>query len=210
MNLRFLVLSFLAVLFFSTTAFAEETTGNEVKHHKVGGYFSVGMENAIYSPSNSDSKPWFSLGGGLTYDYYFNEMIGVGAGFGVLEKGDYMKSSGAKMWQQYVVMEIPVGAMFNFSGFRVGAALAFDFTLAGKTKTDISGIKTSAKVSNWDGFRRWNLSPKVVVGYSIPVGPVGILPSLSWSMDILNVKKSSDDSLRFMNLMFNIGVEYGI
>ncbi|HNW83894.1 MAG TPA: hypothetical protein PKG52_13480 [bacterium] len=143
-------------------------------------------------------------------------MIGVGTGFGILGKGNRFEEGDTKLWNRYIVMEIPVGVMFNFSGFRLGAALAFNFTLSGKITLESGGSKDSEKLSgkDWDDIRRVNIGPKVMIGYSIPVGPIGILPSISWTIDTININKNDetkdDYATRFMNLMFNVGVEYGL
>lgn len=217
MNLRSLVVMVLTVLIFSTTVFAQEK-GKE-KHHMLGGYFSLGMAttiNKVPDEMKDTSKPRFAGGGGLTYDYYLSKMIGIGTGIGFLGKGNRHEEGGDKAWNKYIIMEIPVGVMFNFSGFRLGVAIAFNFTLAGELKVEIDGDKDSHKLSgkDWDDFRRVNIAPKVLLGYSIPVGPVGILPSVAWTMDMINVNKNDetkdDFAFRFMNLMFNVGVEYGL
>lgn len=223
MNLRNLTVLVVTVLIFTATAFAEEKVKEKEKHHMLGGYFSLGMAttiNKVPDGLDDEHKPRFAGGGGLTYDYYFNKVIGIGTGFGILGKGDRFegKDEGVsyEIWEKFTVMEVPVGVMFNFSGFRLGAALAFNFTLAGKIKSEVGGHKDSHKVSgdDWDDFRRFNIGPKVMLGYSIPVGPIGILPSVSWTMDILNTNKNKEtkDDLarRFMNLMFNLGIEFGL
>ena len=213
MNSRTLVVLILMTMVLSFTVSAQEK--GKDKHHMLGGYFSLGMATTIYKlPDGVDNehKPRFAGGGGLTYDYYFNKMIGFSTGIGILGKGERYAEGGDKIWYKFTVMEIPVGLMFNFSGFRLGVALAFNFTIAGKMKYDIDGNEGSIKLSDddWDDIRRVNIAPKVLLGYSIPVGPIGILPSVSWTMDIININKKDDYTVRFLNLMFNLGIEYGL
>ena len=56
--------------------------------------------------------------------------------------------------------------------------------------------------------------PRVTIGYAIPVGPIAIVPSLMWSIELINSAKDdladdADAKIHNMNLMGNVGVEFG-
>lgn len=223
MRLRNLSVLIVTVMIFTVTIFAEEKAGKKEKHNMFGAHASIGMATTVNKfPDiiNEAHKPRITGGFGLTYEHYFNKVFGIGTGVGILGKGDRegrVLGVKYKTWEKFIVMEIPVGFMFNFSGFRLGAALAFNFALDRKIKLDGDVVTVSHDWDNWDNwdkFRRFNIGPKVMIGYSIPIGPIGLLPSVSWTMDILNnfKNKAIDDDYahRFMNLMFNLGIEFGI
>ena len=100
-----------------------------------------------------------------------------------------------------------------------------NFALAGKSKSEgeIEGLDMSAEVKwnddMWDSYRRFNIGPKIVLGYAIPVGPISIVPGISWSLHLLNEYKdlddddfeeNDDDSIRAMNIMFRVGAEFSL
>jgi hypothetical protein len=65
----------------------------------------------------------------------------------------------------------------------------------------------------WDYYRRFNICPRITLGYAIPVGPVAIVPGLTWMIEVINDAKDeaadADVKIHNMNLMFNVGVEFG-
>jgi hypothetical protein len=91
-----------------------------------------------------------------------------------------------------------------------------NFALSGKIKSKIDDHEDTHTVSgdDWDYTHRANIGLRVGLGYAIPVGPIAIVPGLSWSMHLINDIKGrpADDAnckARAMNLMFNVGVEFG-
>ncbi|MGI6394128.1 MAG: hypothetical protein ACOX2F_05290 [bacterium] len=206
-----LILTFL-IFIFTTTVFAQDNT----KHHVFGGYFSLGAATTLNESSFGKiekPKPIFAMGGGGYYDYYFNKFMGLGSGIEFFEKGNYIKSD--KITNKFLSMQFPTNFLLNFWGVRVQAGVSFNYLLTGKVITKIDGKKYTYKLSgsDWSGFRRFNISAKAMVGYCISAGPVGIVPSFTWSMDILNNDVSDSKSFfstRFMNFMFNIGLEFGV
>jgi len=67
---------------------------------------------------------------------------------------------------------------------------------------------------DWDNYRRFNLCPRVTLGYAIPVGPIAIVPGIAWSIEVINSAKGHladdlDGKIHNMNFMFTVGAEFG-
>ncbi len=89
------------------------------------------------------------------------------------------------------------------------------FALAGKSKSESGDTETEHKWDgdDWDNFRRFNMGPRIRVGYAIPVGPIAIVPGIYWSLHVLNENtgdNSDDYAMRAMNIMFLVAVEFGL
>jgi hypothetical protein len=187
----------------------------------VGAFMSMGMALVVGDLKlGYDQKPRFAGGGGAYFDFYVMEMFAVEAGIGFVGKGFRLKESEGgydyKLWERLINMEIPLGVKLNIHGFQASVALALDIAVSGKTKTKIDNNEDTHTWGDddWKQCRRFNLGPRVALGYAIPLGPVALVPGLSWSMDVINWAKneSADDyhiKARGMNLMFNVGAEFG-
>lgn len=196
--------------------------GGEFKPMVVGAYMSMGMALAVGDLNGDlpggdvDQKPRFAGGGGAYFDFYLMPILAVEGGIGFVGKGYRTKEDDVKSWMRFVYMEIPLGVKLNIKGFQAGLAVALNFALSGKSKSDIDGHETTSTWSgdDWDYTRRFNLGPKITLGYAIPIGPVALVPGLSWSMHLLNDVKGdladdADAKGRAMNIMFNVGAEFG-
>jgi hypothetical protein len=186
----------------------------------VGAFMSMGMAMTVGDlKMGYDQKPRFAGGGGAYFDFYLTEMFALEGGVGFIGKGYRLKEEildeEYKAWTRIIEMEIPLGVKLNIKGFQASVAIAIDFALSGKTKakSDNSENTHTWGDDDWDLCRRANLGPRVALGYAIPIGPVALVPGLSWSMDLINQAKGdaadADVKARGMNLMFNVGAEFG-
>jgi hypothetical protein len=195
----------------------------------VGAYMSFGMSHSIIKSDHLDSneimdantgidqkpKPRFAGGGGAYFDFYVLPILAVEGGIGFLGKGFRLKDDDVRYWNRVIYMEIPLGAKLNIKNFQAALAIDLFFALSGKTKakSDNDEASHSWNDDDWDNFKRFNIGPKLTLGYAIPLGPVSLVPGLSWSMDLINNLKGDADADncrdRNWNLMFNVGGEFG-
>lgn len=224
--------AFVLAMVFTTSASAQEVAvttapadGGGYNPFVVGGFMSMGMALAVGDMNGDasgdlDQKPRFAGGGGAYFDFYLMPILALEGGIDFIGKGHRFKVDeggiDATSWYRYVYMEIPLGAKLNIKGFQASLAVVLNFALSGKVKTKTDDNETTDTVSgdDWDYTRRANIGLRVGLGYAIPVGPIAIVPGLSWSMHLLNDIKGepADDGnckARAMNLMFNVGVEFG-
>jgi hypothetical protein len=183
----------------------------------VGGYMAMGMAGCLGDTcSDSDAKMRFAGGGAAYFDFYFSEMLALDVGLGFIGRGARVVDGDVTAKDKILYMEVPVGLKLNFSGFQVGAGVAMFLAMSGKTtwKSDSSSGEEKWESESWDYHSRFNLGAKIFLGYAIPVGPIAIVPGLEWSMDLLNNAKGdakdADMKWRYMNIMFRVGVDFGL
>ena len=203
-------------------------TGNRMV---VGGYFSSGFSfvagdgyEDLSGWPRGDRKAKWAGDGGAYFDFFFTDLIGIEAGLGFRNKGIRFRDGDVGEKSSIVYMEIPVMAKLTFKGFQAALGLAFLVGLSGKTTTwneDVD-VKDRWDGDDWQYFHRVNLGPKLVVGYAIPVGPIYIVPGMSWSMHFINdlnndeiedlplVPDDPEYRMRAVNLMFRVAVEWPI
>lgn len=206
--------------------------GVEAGQMVIGGYYHFGFALAagdgydlwtIWERDDRTAK--FSTGGGAYFDYYFNDFLGIEAGLGIITKGIRYTPGDNKHKVTLPYMELPVMAKLTFKGFQAAVGLALFVALGGRTTTEFDeGDKNihSFNGRDWDYVHRVNFGPKIALGYAIPVGPVSIVPGMSWTIHLINDLDSdeiedstflSDDPgyrMRFTNLMFVVAVEWTI
>ncbi|MBN2804267.1 MAG: hypothetical protein JXR91_14320 [Deltaproteobacteria bacterium] len=180
----------------------------------LGGYMALGL--ATGTGTDSDQVDGRFAGGGAAYvDIYFSRLIALDVGLGLLGRGIKISEDDDYIKTYLLNMEIPVGVKFNISGLQIGAGISAFIALKGKTKSDFMGVEATADWddNSWDVNRRFNLATKLFVGYAIPVGPIAIVPGLEWTFDLLNNLKGDnigDNKWRYTNIMFRVGVEFGL
>jgi hypothetical protein len=185
----------------------EAPTGYQL--NVVGGYFGMGL--AALVGDNGDDEPRFAGGWGLYYDRYLTSMVALEAGLGMIGKGsrgdDRDDDDGYTRWK-VLYLEIPLGVKLDIQNFQIGVAFVMNIGLSAKLKNRHDEYKSD---DLWDDYRRFNIGPKIRLGYAIPIGPIYLVPSIDWSMHLINEidLEHSNDKLRSMNLMFNAGVEFG-
>jgi hypothetical protein len=201
---------------------AADVSGGD-KTMAVGAFVNMGMANMI--GDIDDAKMRFAGGFGAYFDFYITPMLAIEAGLGVEGKGERFDSDDWEGRDKITYLEIPLGVKLNISNFQASLLFVLNLAMAGKTKSegDVEGLDISAEVKwnddMWDHYRRFNIGPKIVLGYAIPVGPISIVPGISWSLHLLNEWKglddddfdeNDDDSIRAMNIMFRVGVEFSL
>jgi len=226
--------AFVLVMAVASTAAAQESAVSTVppadtgafKPFVVGAFMSMGMALVVGDHvaeyqlgDNYDEKPRFAGGGGAYFDWYLMEILALEGGIGFIGKGyrvkDEIMNEEVKAWERLIAMEIPLGVKLNIKNFQIGVAVALDIALSGKrkTKSDSDNNTHTWGDDDWDNCRRFNLGPRVTLGYAIPIGPIALVPGLSWSMDLINWAKDeaadADMKARGMNIMFNVGAEFG-
>jgi hypothetical protein len=195
----------------------------------VGGYYNNGFALVAgdgYEEwrfvDRDDRTPKSSVGGGAYFDYFFTDLIGIEAGMGFLNKGIRFSDGDARLKESIVYMELPILAKFTIKGFQISAGLALFVALSGRTIAKIDDRKDIQRWNgnDWDYIHRVNLGPKIVLGYAIPVGPVSIVPGMSWTIHFINdlnddkikedypFRNNTDFKMRATNLMFFVAVEW--
>lgn len=227
----------------------DDVVGSAPSTYVVGAYFGMGMVglagtgyvdayNSLYGMGleEDDQKVKFSAGGGAYFDLYLKDFLAVEFGIGFIGKGaraEGQDGSGANRidWEireKIAYMEIPLGAKFNIYNFQATVALGLWIALTGETKSKTEQGSTTATQTEeweddeWDRVRRFNLGPRITLGYAIELGPIFLVPSVTWMMHLINdldedainddIPGTANDgefSARAWNLMFNVGVEYG-
>ena len=226
---------FFAVAILCCSLFASETTAQDVTPSDgtdvaVSGDFApmalgttllLGLANGV-GDLYEDSHPRFAAGINLYFDYYFTKHFALEAGLGLVGKGllyDFTYSFGIEGSEnettteykaKLLYLEIPVRVKFNLHGLHLGAGIALIWGLTGKLtiKTDDSEEEQDF---DWDerNIRRFNLGPSVYCGYAFAMGSLSLVPGIVWTMHLINDNEEGDDSLRAMNVMFNLGAEFG-
>jgi hypothetical protein len=177
----------------------------------IGGQLRLGMAHLI--GDNDEAKIKFAGGGMAYFDFYLMEMLAIEAGLGLVGKGARYDEGEVTGRASGIYLEIPLGVKLNIHNVRIGVFIALNLGLTGKTKMEMGG-QESEDDWDWDHYRRFNLGPKISIGYAIPVGPVWIVPGIDWSLHLLNeyydMPSGFDDSIRAMNIMFHVGVEFAL
>lgn len=169
-----------------------------------------------------DQKPKFSGEGGAYFDYYFRPAVGIETGMGFIGKGIRFVDGDDYNLSRIVYFEVPVLAKLDIFNFRMAAGLAFWFAVSGKTeyKNGPTTTTTDWEEYQWDWVHRVNLGPKVYMGYAIPVGPVFLVPHVTFRMHLINdlnrdevlkdFSMANEDELkmRFITVNFDLAVEY--
>jgi hypothetical protein len=205
----------------------------------IGGYWSNGLamvagdgyeewtndQPLLPNHDRDDRTPLYSPGGYFYFDYYLLSIMAIEGGFGFLSKGIRFSDGDDVHKQRIVYMEIPVMVKVDIQHFQFGGGIALFVGLAGKTKN--KGTVGNRKYSDtsrwedqdWDRVHRVNVGPRLYAGYAIPVGPIYIVPSITWMMHLVNDldnktladeqnRSDTDYQMRAVNLMFNVGVEW--
>ena len=216
-------LSLVAVLMCSNAsaqdaAVSTSDVSGGAKTMAIGAFVNMGMAHMV--GDNDDAKMRFAGGFGAYFDFYVIPMLAIEAGLGIEGKGTRYDEDDWDSREKITCLEIPLGVKLNISNFQASLLFVLNFALAGKSKTEgeIDGIDVSAEVKwdddMWDHYKRVNIGPKIVLGYAIPIGPISIVPGISWSLHLLNEHKDMpddfDDSIRAMNIMFRVGAEFGL
>jgi hypothetical protein len=184
----------------------------------VGAHGDVGLAHVVGNDT-ADKKVRLAGGGGAYFDYYLNPMIALEGGIGVVGKGyryrgPYVGSlyCGTKT-VRLIFMEIPLGAKLNIKNFQASVLFSINIALAGKTASDSNACPPSEhdwEEQQWGRYRRFNIGPKIVLGYAIPIGPVSLVPGVYWSMHVLdNNWVTSYHGPHAMNYMFRLALEFG-
>ncbi len=218
----------LATCLICSSASAQETAvltvdvPDDGKTMAIGGYVTMGMAHEV--GDYDDAKFRFAGGGGAYFDFYLTPLLALEAGLGIVGKGTREEGTIEEMGYEadyetrlkFAYLTIPLGVMLNIKGLQIGAAWEIAFALTGKSKSESGDTETEHKWDgdDWDNFRRFNMGPRLRVGYAIPVGPISIVPGMYWSLHVLNEYKDMpdefDDSIRAMNIMFLVAVEFGL
>lgn len=155
--------------------------------------------------------------GEFHFMYFFNRMVGIDLGAGVMSKGAKSKENGAEYWFKEIRMEIPIGIAFNFANFRLGISVVPSVSLKAKSISEIEGEKVDYNWSNedWEAaeLRRFNICARTTLGGRIPLNThIALLLSAIVESEILNNYIGDDSSYndRSFNLMFTIGAEFGL
>lgn len=187
--------------------------GRGYSMHVVGGTMNLGMAAMIVENCNNCSVR-FAGGGNAHYNLYLARVFAIHVGIEFMGRG--LKASGiANTTSQdeqklmLIYLDIPIGIKLRFSAFQMALGASFDFALTGKWKNPDRDFQDA----DWDAWaRRFNVGAWMSFGWAIHAGPIDIVPGFSWNMHILdeNTSNSAFGFVRPFNLMFDVGVEFGI
>lgn len=200
----------------------DEAFDRSVVNMALGVYFGPGVamaagngyEHMSDNLTRDDRHGKLSIGSGIYFTYFANENTGAELGVGFVSKGILFKLDGSNDNEHrlnLLYLEVPFGVKVDYNRFLVGIQVAFYMALKGTRYGDVETPFTDAE---WDVHRRFNFGPKISFGYAIEAGPIFVVPGLTWSMHILSdidsdsVSGGGTYNMRFVNLMFNIGVEW--
>lgn len=183
---------------------------------RIGGAIYMGMATAVgdFDDEGDGAKPRFAGGGAVLFDYYLSPMLALATGIGLVGEGYKMTIDTGfgevDGKEKIITMQIPLGVKLDLSNFQIGAALAINLGLKGKSEAD--DTSTDWESDQWDFHRRFNISPKITLGYAIPVGPIFIVPTADFMINLINNAKGdgNDVTERHMNIMFGAAVYYGL
>lgn len=181
--------------------------------HVVGATMNLGMA-AMIVENCSNCSVRFAGGGNAHYNLYLARMFAIHAGIEFMGRG--LKASGLtnttsadEQKIKIIYMDIPIGIKLRFSAFQLALGVSLDFALVGKQENPDADFNDAM----WDLWaRRFNLGAWMSFGWAIHAGPIDIVPGFSWNMHILDedTGNSAFGSVRPFNLMFDLGVEFGI
>lgn len=178
------------------------------------------MSDIFFDLSRSDRTAKYAVGGDAYFDFYFRPMFAVEAGFGFVAGGIRFRQDDDILKEAVTYMEIPVCFKVDYKHFQGSAGLVLFVALSGTTtvKDTDAGSETKTKWNNsdrWQYVHRANFGPKLSFSYAVPVGPVFVVPGISWSIHLVNDLNNDEIpgdqryNMRANNLMFNVGVEWG-
>ncbi len=188
---------------------------------RLGGAGYLGMATAVgdfddemEEEYDEGAKPRFTGGGALLVDFFFTDMIGIGSGVGFLGQGWRIEIEGAEAKTKLLYLQIPLCLKLDIFGLVLGAGIGFDFALKGKTVAEYEGQEESEDWDDdmWDYHRRFNIAAKAMVGYAIELGPIFLVPSVDFSIHLLNNAQGDgvDETERHLNLLFGVAVLFGL
>lgn len=174
-------------------------------------------------------RPRAAGGFGFYFDYHFTDVVALTMGLDFLGRGardeetDYYGSK-VEAREKVFYLDIPVGIKANFNNLRLAGSIAMCVAIQAKTTTKVDGNKQTLNWNDpldedgttvWDGHRRLNIAPRIALSYAIPFDEHGsIVPGITWNMHLLNNAKdfaqNAGVSIRYMNIMFNLGLEFRV
>jgi len=216
-----IVLAVIATANPSAAQDADAGIADDFHRFTVGAFIGAGMATSTRQDPRG-RRPRFAGNGGVYLGLHLSKVFAFEVGLGLIGKGDGAQIVGERY--QIEVLELPIGVKWDIYGFQIGLAVALDVAVAGLSRVcedshHCDKIKWSDETYQyWDDYERFNFGPRVALGYAIPVGRAAIVPSVAWSMDILDNTRNAEDECVFgycngecrnINVMVNLGVEYG-
>jgi len=181
--------------------------------HVVGGYAALGMASMIVE-NCSNCSIRFAGGGGAHYNFYIGDVFGLHAGVAMTGRG--LKASGlANTTNQdeqkikVLYLDVPLGIKLRFSSFQLALGASLDFALSGKSENPDYDFRDA----DWEFWaRRFNIGAWVGFGWAIHAGPIDIIPGFAFNVHILDevTMEGANNSVRPMNMMITLGVDYGL
>ncbi|MBN2530788.1 MAG: hypothetical protein JXR76_30655 [Deltaproteobacteria bacterium] len=225
----FSVVCLLVCFFVSVNAATQESDSykpNVLAARLMLGGATALIDGGVGDLEADDPKPRLAGGTEFAVNHYFSRTVALNFGFGIMGKGYRAESSSPfgdiTVRMAFLNMEIPFGVLFNLSGFRLGLDVVTSIVLSGKVDYSWGDESGSDTVEDWDGVRRVNILPRVTMGFAIPAGSLFIVPAVLWEMDMLNFHQddelseearemiNEDRTYRHMNIMFSLGLEWGV
>jgi hypothetical protein len=186
---------------------------DEYSMHVIGATLSLGMATMLVE-NCSNCSIRFAGGGGAHYNLYLAKMFALHAGVSFTGRG--LKASGLtnttsneEQKIKVIYLDVPLGIKLRFSIFQLALGVSLDFALSGKSENPDVDFNDQL----WEFWaRRFNVGAWIGFGWAIHAGPIDIVPGLAWNMHLLDevTVEGATNSVRPMNIMFNLGVEFGL
>ena len=194
-------------------AAAPDPAADGYSTHVIGATLSLGMATMIVE-NCSNCSIRFAGGGGAHYNLYLARMFALHAGVGFMGRG--LKASGLanttsneEQKIKVIYLDVPLGIKLRFGIFQLALGASLDFALSGKSKNPDVDFNDQL----WKFWaRRFNIGAWIGFGWAIHAGPIDIVPGFTWDMHMLDevTLGGANNSVRPMNIMFNLGVEFGL
>ncbi len=162
----------------------------------------------------ADRTASIAFGGWFDFHYYLRPNVALVTGLGLLNRGSKKQSATDNVQVQYLVlyMELPLGVKWTIWRMQLGAALALDIGVIGRTR-EVAVAGAPSKTTwrdEWAMHRRINLAAKLFGGYIFELKEVLVVPGLELSMHTLNDLTVTADgralSSRYLNLFVTVGL----
>jgi len=181
--------------------------------HVIGATVSLGMATMLVE-NCSNCSIRFAGGGGAHYNLYLAKVFALHAGVGFMGRG--LKASGLtnttsneEQKIKVIYLDVPLGIKLRFGIFQLALGASLDFALSGKSKNPDVDFNDQL----WKFWaRRFNIGAWIGFGWAIHAGPIDIVPGFTWNMHLLDevTLEGANNSVRPMNIMIDLGVEFGL
>ncbi len=179
--------------------------------------FRIGVVGLLGAARTSETggastvyNPRLAGGGGIAAEFFLFRMLGVSTGFLFQGEGFKIKALyGDNATVKLLYFQIPLLVKTDLFGFQIGAGLAFEIAVKGKTVYDET-LYGEGGVQEWDddqwsSHRTTNIGFKATIGYAIEAGRIFIVPGAEFMVHL----RDDIGVSQYMNIMGSVAVLFG-